>query len=220
MPVGQPLKVIAPLALVGAGSTRSVTSSRDALRASISRFPINPSHLSNIPNTPISARRNTLRPVVNFHKHASNMTVPENDPLAAAPIPTAPATASASQPRHEEYQYLDLVREILDQGELRRDRCVSHLLRPSPYTNATDSPTPALAQAPTPSSPRAPSSSRSTATALPSSPSSPPSASSPRPSSPSSCGSSRATPPRTPSPRRASRSGTATARASSSTTWA
>ena len=55
------------------------------------------------------------------------MTVSENEPLAAAPPPSE--TTSTSQPRHEEYQYLDLVREILDQGELRRDRCVPDLLR-------------------------------------------------------------------------------------------
>jgi thymidylate synthase len=46
------------------------------------------------------------------------MTVSQ-DPPAVAPTTTA---AAASQPRHEEYQYLDLVREILDQGELRQDR--------------------------------------------------------------------------------------------------
>ncbi|KXX76982.1 Thymidylate synthase [Madurella mycetomatis] len=45
------------------------------------------------------------------------MTVSQTEPPAAAPA----ATPSAAQ-RHEEYQYLDLVREILDQGELRRDR--------------------------------------------------------------------------------------------------
>ncbi|KAJ4291247.1 Thymidylate synthase [Collariella sp. IMI 366227] len=45
------------------------------------------------------------------------MTVTQNDTPAAAP-----AAASSSTPRHEEYQYLDLVREILDQGELREDR--------------------------------------------------------------------------------------------------
>ncbi|KAK4245500.1 thymidylate synthase/dCMP hydroxymethylase domain-containing protein [Corynascus novoguineensis] len=43
------------------------------------------------------------------------MTVSENEPPSVAPSAT-------SQARHEEYQYLDLVREILDQGELRRDR--------------------------------------------------------------------------------------------------
>ncbi|KAK4101170.1 thymidylate synthase [Parathielavia hyrcaniae] len=49
------------------------------------------------------------------------MTVPEKKP--AAPAPAAPApSASTSEPRHEEYQYLDLVREILDQGDLRQDR--------------------------------------------------------------------------------------------------
>ncbi|KAK4120613.1 thymidylate synthase [Parathielavia appendiculata] len=49
------------------------------------------------------------------------MTVPEND--SAAPAPPAPTlTASPTEPRHEEYEYLDLVREILDSGELRQDR--------------------------------------------------------------------------------------------------
>ncbi|KAL2174091.1 thymidylate synthase/dCMP hydroxymethylase domain-containing protein [Thermothelomyces heterothallicus CBS 202.75] len=43
------------------------------------------------------------------------MTLPENNAPSEAPSTTA-------QPRHEEYQYLDLVREILDQGELRHDR--------------------------------------------------------------------------------------------------
>ncbi|AEO68369.1 1ae082ba-b9c7-4855-90fd-923c05c2b708 [Thermothielavioides terrestris] len=47
------------------------------------------------------------------------MTVPENDPPTAAP---AAAGSSSSSSRHEEYQYLDLVREILDHGELRQDR--------------------------------------------------------------------------------------------------
>lgn len=37
-------------------------------------------------------------------------------------LPAEAPTATAAAPRHEEYQYLDLVREILDQGELRRDR--------------------------------------------------------------------------------------------------
>lgn len=45
------------------------------------------------------------------------MTVQANDVPRAAP-----STATSSTPRHEEYQYLDLVREILDEGELRRDR--------------------------------------------------------------------------------------------------
>jgi thymidylate synthase len=43
------------------------------------------------------------------------MTVTQNDPAPAAAAP-------AAEPRHEEYQYLDLVREILDEGELRSDR--------------------------------------------------------------------------------------------------
>ncbi|KAK4183612.1 thymidylate synthase/dCMP hydroxymethylase domain-containing protein [Podospora australis] len=36
-----------------------------------------------------------------------------------APAPSAPPTSARS---HEEYQYLDLVREIIDEGELREDR--------------------------------------------------------------------------------------------------
>ncbi|KAK4131280.1 thymidylate synthase [Trichocladium antarcticum] len=44
------------------------------------------------------------------------MTVPQQDLPARAPA------AVSSTPRHEEYQYLDLVREILDEGELRQDR--------------------------------------------------------------------------------------------------
>ncbi|KAH6616022.1 thymidylate synthase/dCMP hydroxymethylase domain-containing protein [Chaetomium sp. MPI-SDFR-AT-0129] len=42
------------------------------------------------------------------------MTISNDPPVAAA--------TTATEPRHEEYQYLDLVREILDEGELRRDR--------------------------------------------------------------------------------------------------
>ena len=36
-------------------------------------------------------------------------------------ISTTP-TAPRSQPRHEEYQYLDLIRQIIDEGEHRPDR--------------------------------------------------------------------------------------------------
>lgn len=48
------------------------------------------------------------------------MTVPETAPPAA--VPAAKPPRSSSDRRHEEYQYLDLVREIIDEGELRRDR--------------------------------------------------------------------------------------------------
>lgn len=34
------------------------------------------------------------------------------------------AANGASSKRHEEYQYLDLIREILDEGEQRPDRYV------------------------------------------------------------------------------------------------
>ncbi|KAK3900219.1 thymidylate synthase/dCMP hydroxymethylase domain-containing protein [Staphylotrichum tortipilum] len=42
--------------------------------------------------------------------------------VSQAESPAATPAATPSEPSHEEYQYLDLVREILDQGELRRDR--------------------------------------------------------------------------------------------------
>ncbi|KAL2021872.1 hypothetical protein VTK56DRAFT_6467 [Thermocarpiscus australiensis] len=45
------------------------------------------------------------------------MTVSNNDSPGAVP-----AASPSPEARHEEYQYLDLVREILDQGELRPDR--------------------------------------------------------------------------------------------------
>ncbi|KAK3317331.1 thymidylate synthase/dCMP hydroxymethylase domain-containing protein [Cercophora scortea] len=48
------------------------------------------------------------------------MTITRTEPVAdadAVPRPAEPLTR-----RHEEHQYLDLVREILDDGELRRDR--------------------------------------------------------------------------------------------------
>jgi len=61
-------------------------------------------------------------------------------------------------PRHEEYQYLDLVREILENGEHRPDRLVTVIT--SPTEKATHMLTPVSqtepAQGPTPSSPRAP----------------------------------------------------------------
>jgi thymidylate synthase len=38
------------------------------------------------------------------------------------PEMSPPRTAQRSQPRHEEYQYLDLIRQILDEGEHRPDR--------------------------------------------------------------------------------------------------
>ncbi|KAL2260013.1 hypothetical protein VTK26DRAFT_6122 [Humicola hyalothermophila] len=52
------------------------------------------------------------------------MTVPQNAPPTEEPAPaqTPTATPSSSDRRHEEYQYLDLVREILEEGELRQDR--------------------------------------------------------------------------------------------------
>jgi thymidylate synthase len=41
--------------------------------------------------------------------------------INANAAPAAPA-AAASNARHEEYQYLDLIREIMDEGEHRPDR--------------------------------------------------------------------------------------------------
>lgn len=66
-------------------------------------------------HTPSSRSRTDTIFYTNRH---STMTVSQDPPAAAPPA----TTAAASQPRHEEYQYLDLVREILDQGELRQDR--------------------------------------------------------------------------------------------------
>jgi len=44
------------------------------------------------------------------------MTVPQTT------APTGPEETRSSTPNVEEHQYLELVREILDEGELRRDR--------------------------------------------------------------------------------------------------
>lgn len=41
---------------------------------------------------------------------------------AIAPQTPLPEQLSRTQPEHEEYQYLDLIRSILDQGEHRPDR--------------------------------------------------------------------------------------------------
>ena len=38
------------------------------------------------------------------------------------PETSATHKAPRSQPRHEEYQYLDLIRQIIDEGEHRPDR--------------------------------------------------------------------------------------------------
>ncbi|KAK3496210.1 thymidylate synthase [Neurospora crassa] len=51
------------------------------------------------------------------------MTVTTSEPVA--PAQSQSQTSSRTNPtskRHEEYQYLDLVRQILDEGELREDR--------------------------------------------------------------------------------------------------
>lgn len=47
----------------------------------------------------------------------------EGPGLGAAEVPATQTKASTAK-RHEEYQYLDLVREILDAGEHRPDRWV------------------------------------------------------------------------------------------------
>lgn len=54
---------------------------------------------------------------------------------APSTTPAAPAAAPAATTplkRHEEYQYLDLVRDILENGELRRDRYAPFLTPPFP----------------------------------------------------------------------------------------
>lgn len=47
-----------------------------------------------------------------------------SESAASGAVETTPAkqNASTATKRHEEYQYLDLVREILDEGEHRPDR--------------------------------------------------------------------------------------------------
>lgn len=45
---------------------------------------------------------------------------PSNEGLGPAVAPASNGNSAAK--RHEEYQYLDLVREILDSGEHRPDR--------------------------------------------------------------------------------------------------
>ena len=56
-------------------------------------------------------------PPVRENPKTPEMTVSQDDRPAGAPAGTPSST-----PRHEEYQYLDLVREILEEGELRQDR--------------------------------------------------------------------------------------------------
>jgi len=66
---------------------------------------------------------------------------------------------SRAQPEHEEYQYLDLIRTILDEGEHRPDRYVAHRvgIRQLSLKITISAP----AQALTPSSPRVNSASHS-----------------------------------------------------------
>ncbi|KAK4207801.1 thymidylate synthase/dCMP hydroxymethylase domain-containing protein [Rhypophila decipiens] len=72
--------------------------------------------------------------------HQPRMTVSTTEVTTPAPQPAA---------RHEEYQYLDLVREILDDGELRRDRTGTGTYsifapRPLKFSLSTASGTPIL----------------------------------------------------------------------------
>lgn len=52
----------------------------------------------------------------------------DDDNPSPSPLPLPlreavdPATSAEAPPPHEEYQYLDLVRKILEEGELRPDR--------------------------------------------------------------------------------------------------
>lgn len=80
------------------------------------------------------------------------MTASSADTRADSP----PKQNETSIQKHEEYQYLDLVREILEEGEHRPDR-YGHIFRNSldglaVQKAATDSVV-GQAQAPTPSSP-------------------------------------------------------------------
>ncbi|KAL1842946.1 hypothetical protein VTJ49DRAFT_3587 [Mycothermus thermophilus] len=61
----------------------------------------------------------SCNPTIYIRKGRSLNDAPVEAPTTA-PTPTIPPTLPV--PRHEEYQYLELVREILDHGELRRDR--------------------------------------------------------------------------------------------------
>ncbi|KAK0710376.1 thymidylate synthase/dCMP hydroxymethylase domain-containing protein [Apiosordaria backusii] len=77
------------------------------------------------------------------------MTVetPSTTPAPAAPpaaTTTTPSPSSAPPKRHEEHQYLDLVRDILENGELRRDRTGTgtySLFAPPPLKFSLSSPT-------------------------------------------------------------------------------
>jgi len=67
------------------------------------------------------------------------MTVTESRQAVQPSEPPAASTDKTSdQTRHEEYQYLDLVREILDEGELRRDRYTIHCAH---FNKAMNNPT-------------------------------------------------------------------------------
>lgn len=50
------------------------------------------------------------------------MTASSADPVANSTAEASVKQNGTSAGRHEEYQYLDLVREILDDGEHRPDR--------------------------------------------------------------------------------------------------
>ena len=56
----------------------------------------------------------------NFTPGKAKMTITKVDSAAQPPNGSSPSR------NHEEYQYLDLVREILDQGERRPDRYAMH----------------------------------------------------------------------------------------------
>ncbi len=46
-------------------------------------------------------------------------------PTSIPDVPAGKMNGLAPASRHEEYQYLDLVREVLETGEHRPDRCVA-----------------------------------------------------------------------------------------------
>src|SRR3569833_816954 len=118
----------------------------------------------------------------------------ENAPISSTEPHAKTNGALSGQKRHEEYQYLDLVREILETGEHRPDRCAPAvggsgrwilLTRPRGMAEQERGPTVSLR--------RSRSNSPSTATAPLSSPSTRPSTTNNKPKSPSCSGSSRAT---------------------------
>jgi hypothetical protein len=102
------------------------TAAQGPLNASPGRVPRNAvnSYINDI-----SAAPRLCLPLELLRRKLLNTMAPaltEDVAVAVTEIPTKTlpksSTASSSEKRHEEYQYLDLVREILETGEHRPDR--------------------------------------------------------------------------------------------------